>query len=359
MLPYITRRLLLMVPTLIGVTMVVFFIMAMAPGGIGGTLRDETMNMRPDDRAKVIAYLEKRYGLDKPAPVQYVIWLNNVSPLGKKEPGAGWPKTWRVGFKVPDLGESYVRKEPVLRAIAQALPPTLILNLLTIPIVYTISIITGIYAAQRRGKLFDVASGTIFLGLWSLPVMWIGVMLLGFFANKDYHQYFPTGDLHNTTAMTEPFLPFHTSQGWQAGWLFDAIWHLALPVICLTVGAFAFLSKLMRAAMLENIAADFARTARAKGLSERIVLFRHVLRNSILPLITVSARIIPSLLGGSLIVEQIFSIKGMGVLMLAAIYQKDKELVMSETLVIGLIGLLSLLVTDLCYVIADPRVSYE
>jgi peptide/nickel transport system permease protein len=139
----------------------------------------------------------------------------------------------------------------------------------------------------------------------------------------------------------------------------DSLWHLALPVTCLTLGSFAFLSKLMRASILENISADFARTARAKGLSDRVVLYRHVLRNSLLPLITVAASILPGLLGGSVIVESIFSIKGMGKLMIDAIYMKDRELVMSETLVVGIIGLVSLLVADVCYAIADPRVSYD
>ena len=143
------------------------------------------------------------------------------------------------------------------------------------------------------------------------------------------------------------------------GWLVDMIWHLVLPVACLTYGGFAFLSKLMRSSVLENLYADFARTARAKGLSENLVLFRHVLANSILPLITVAAGIIPGLLGGSLIVESIFSIDGMGRLMLEAIKMKDQELVLSETCVVALIGLLSLIVTDVCYALADPRVSYE
>jgi peptide/nickel transport system permease protein len=111
--------------------------------------------------------------------------------------------------------------------------------------------------------------------------------------------------------------------------------------------------------MLENISADFARTARAKGLGEQAILFRHVLRNSLLPMITAASTLLPGLLGGSLIVEKIFSIQGMGMLMLDATFQKDRELVMSQTLVVGFIGLLSLLIADLCYVIADPRVSYE
>ena len=200
-----------------------------------------------------------------------------------------------------------------------------------------------------------MVTGTLFIGLYSMPVMWIGVMFLGFFASKDYFQWFPTGGLHATLAGSMPFFPGAGSKGW----LLDLVWHLVLPVACLTYGGFAFLSKLMRASVLENLSADFARTARAKGLSERIVLFRHVLSNSLLPLITVAASILPGLLGGSLIVEQIFSLNGMGRLMIEAIKMKDQELVLSNVCVVSFLALLSLIIADVCYALADPRVSYE
>jgi peptide/nickel transport system permease protein len=151
------------------------------------------------------------------------------------------------------------------------------------------------------------------------------------------------------------FLP----SGGNRGWLLDMVWHLVLPIVCLTYGGFAFLSKLMRASVLENLSADYARTARAKGLSERVVLMRHVLSNSLLPLITVAAGVLPGLLGGSVVVETIFSINGMGRLIIEAINMKDRELVMSETYVITLISLLCILVSDILYAVADPRVSYE
>jgi peptide/nickel transport system permease protein len=235
----------------------------------------------------------------------------------------------------------------------------LLLNLVTIPIIYIIAITSGIYAARHRGKVFDVASGLTFIALYSMPAIWIGVMLIGIFANRDIFQWFPTGGLHSTGADSMSYLPRWSEGSFQRGWLLDAAWHLALPVVCMTYGGFAFLSKLMRAAVLENISADFARTARAKGLADRVVLFRHVVSNSILPLITVAASILPSLLGGSVIVESIFSLNGMGRLMLEAIKMKDQELVLSEICVVAIVSLLSLLVADICYALADPRVSYE
>jgi peptide/nickel transport system permease protein len=348
-----------MIPTLVGMTMLVFFVMALSPGSVTTMMRSAEGDMRPEERKRVEEYLRKRYGLGDPLIVQYGRWANHISPIGIKAPDEGFPAGVRFGLKTPDMGESFIRKRPVLDVILDALPITLLLNLLTIPIIYAIAITSGIYAARGRGKLVDVGTGISFIGLYSLPSMWIGVTLLGFFASRDYYQWFPTGGLHEVTSGAMTFLPHLNAAGWQRGWLLDALWHLVLPIVCMTYGGFAFLSKLMRASVLENLTADFARTARAKGLSEHVVLFSHVLSNSVLPLITVAASILPSLLGGSVIIESIFSLNGMGRLMIEAIKMKDQELVLSEMCVVTLISLLSLIVADVCYAVADPRVSYE
>lgn len=415
MFSYILRRLLLIIPTLLGITLLVFFVMVLSPGSVTALLRTAEGDMRAEDRRRIEQYVNRRYGLNDPYIVQYGRWLNHISPIGWKyvgterdlprlrtkfdeyvksglspqealdkvfvndaavgedialdnenhlvaktvRPPQGWPAGSGFGLKKPDLGNSIPRRQPVLNLVLTALPQTLLLNLITIPIVYLISITTGIYAARHRGKTFDITSGVSLIALYSMPSIWVGVMLLGFFANKDYFQWFPTGGFHSTTSDAMPFLPSGSGPTFVRGWLLDAVWHLVLPVILLTYGAFALLSKLMRASVLENISADFARTARAKGLSENVVLFRHVLSNSVLPLITVAASILPGLLGGSVIVENIFSINGMGALMLEAIKMKDQELVLSVTCVVTLISLLSLLAADVCYALADPRVSYE
>ncbi|HEX8325886.1 MAG TPA: ABC transporter permease, partial [Tepidisphaeraceae bacterium] len=249
------------------------------------------------------------------------------------------------------------RERPVTDMIAEALPVTLTLNLVTLPLVYGVAISAGILTAAKRGSAFDVGTGVLLIALWSLPVMWVGVMLIGFLANRDYLPLFPIGGLNGPLAAGWTFFP--SFKNGHPGWLLDRLWHLAAPIICLTYGGFAFLSKLTRASMLENMAADFVRTARAKGQNERTILFRHVLRNGVLPLITVASSILPGLLGGSVIVEQIFSLNGMGKLTLEAIGVRDREVVLSMTLVISAISTVSLLIADLCYVAADPRVSYE
>ncbi len=403
MASYIIRRVLLMVPTLLGITLVVFGVMAASPGGVGASLLSAEGNMRPQEREAMREYYNKRFGLGLPWYRQYGRWLNNISPVGsydatgppptppgveEVEPPLRWGFEWGVattaknpggdaepgaeadsaklaertgfGFKVPDLGTSFLRKRAVLGLVLDHLPPTLTLNLISIPIIYLIAVTTGIYAGRSQGKWFDVTSGTVFLALWSLPTMWVGVMLLMFLANQDYVHWFPLNGLHDAEAGSMPFFPFYVEgDGWRTGWLVDLMWHLVLPVVCLSYGGFAVLSKLMRASVLENMQTDFVRTARAKGLTEHAILYRHVLRNSVLPLITVASGILPGLLGGAVIVEKIFSIQGMGLLMLDAIRAKDFELVLSTTLVIAAISTVSLLLADLCYAIADPRVSYE
>jgi len=356
---YLIRRILLMVPTLIGITAVVFFVMAFSPGGIGASLLDKQGELRPAQRKALEDYYEKRYGLKKPKIVQYGRWLNQVSPIGMKDAGAGFPASWKVGFKSPSLGESMSRQRPVSEMIRDALPVTVLLDLITIPFVYVIAILTGIQAAKHRGKTVDIASGTVLLGLWSIPSIWAGVLLIGFLASKQYFHWFPANGLHDIQADSMSFLPHFQASGFQRGYLLDNLYHLVLPIICLSYGSFAFLSKLARGAVLESINTDYVRTARAKGLPDKVVLYQHVLRNSLLPLITVSANLLPGLIAGAVVVETIFGIPGMGKLTIDAINARDREVVLGTTLVAGILGLVSFLIADICYAIADPRVSYE
>ena len=465
MLSYIVRRLLLMFPTLLGVTAVVFFVMALAPGGFGGTvLNAQGAQTEGDEARRIRQYYNRRYGLDKPAVIQFGRWLNQISPIGfatstkiehsdnararandildasdllgdlgisrqvraltlelaayldeapadtaarvieaVTDPEVGLKLIDRIEpseakfadriralgkkdmstarrelvdrlvmvvagrdkilfrhptFKWPDLGKS-LRGRPVTGLLAQAVPITLLLNVITVPLIYIIAIITGLYAARYRGNFFDVGSGVVMLALWSIPAMLVGVLLIGCLANRQVLHWFPTGGLHDIQADTMAFLPRFSSAGFERGWLLDMCWHLVLPIVCLTYGGFAFLAKLTRSSILENISSDYVRTARAKGVGERDVLYRHVLRNSLLPLITVFAAILPSLFVGSVIVENIFSIPGMGKLGVEAAFMKDREVVMGTTLIASIISLLSFLVRDLLYAVADPRVSYE
>jgi ABC-type dipeptide/oligopeptide/nickel transport system permease component len=389
MATYILRRVLLVLPTLLGMTLVIFLVMALSPGGISASLISREGTMRPEERKALQDYLNARFGLDLPVHRQYLRWLNKVSPIGfrtyrlddpavieaakaaeaapvdehgnkpKPKIRAGDIIWTRPAIKMPDLGESFVRRRPVIDLIKEALPVTLLLNLISFPLIYAIAILAGIRAARHRGKLFDVASSTIFLGLWSVPTILAGVMFIGFLASEQYLHIFPTNGLHDLLAGDFTFLPHFAADGFHRGWLLDTAWHLVLPIICLSYGSLAILSKLTRGAVLENVTADYARTARAKGVAESNVLYRHVFRNSLLPLITVGAQILPAMLSGSIVVESIFGIAGMGRLDVEAVFMKDPELVLSTAMITGLLGLGGYLLGDILYALADPRVSYD
>ena len=358
MLTYLLRRLLLMIPTLLGITLIVFTVMAMSPGGISAQTLVGGMDMKPEERQALLNYYNKRYGLDKPAPVQYLHWLNNVSPIGYLSDEQGNYTRFSLA-KGMDLGTSFQYGRPVADILVERIPITLLLNLVTIPVTYLIAIWVGMKSASERGGGFDVGMGMSMLALWSIPTMLAGVLLLGFFANIQHFQWFPTAGIGSREAQDMPFLPHWQEAGFVRGFLLDRIWHLTLPVLCLSYGSFAALAKLTRTSILENLNSDYARTARAKGVTEHDVLWRHVFRNSLLPLITVSAGLLPSLLAGSLIVENIFSINGMGQLAVEAVKGRDRELVLSITWISGFLTLIGYLLADFCYTLADPRVSYD
>jgi peptide/nickel transport system permease protein len=358
MFTYIVRRVLLMIPTVVGVTGVAFFIIAFSPGGLGGSLLGPNSQLRPEERKAIIEYYNARYGVDKPVIVQYLKWLNRVSPVGVKERGAGFPESSSFGFKWPDFGESWQRHRPVGDLIMESLPITLLLEFSSLPLIYGIAIGTGIRAARSRGKAMDVGLGTFLIGLYSLPEIWIGVLMIGFLTNRQIIHLFPSNGLHDITTDAMPFLPSFGQTGFQRGWLLDTTWHLVLPVICLSYGSFAFISRLTRGALLETLGADFVRTARAKGLRERVVVYRHAFRNSLLPLITVASYILPGILAGAVIIETIFGLPGMGKLSADAALDTDRELMMGLTVIFSLLLMFSFLIADIAYAIADPRVSY-
>jgi peptide/nickel transport system permease protein len=424
MLTYLIRRILLFIPTLIGATMLVFFVVALGPGGITAIALTNEGTMRPEAKKAREEYMNERFGLKKPLIVQYGRWLNSVSPLGfetwsreakevvaaaaeeakleaptqtrlndirarmlklvpgaqddqisaaKAEialldaeltridvsPDAGEVRFSRPTIKAPSLGTSLSRGRSVGDLISEALPITIILQAISIPISYFIAILTGVYAAKHRGKSIDVVFGTVAIALWSLPIIWVAVLLIGFLANDNNLHIFPTFGLTDLESASFRFLPAYGANGFERGYLFDTLWHLILPILCMSYANVAFLQKLTRGSLLENIHSDFVRTARAKGQSESVTLWAHAFRNSLIPLITVTAFLLPSMVSGSVIVETVFGINGMGKLTVDAIMQRDRELFLSNTLVIVALTMVGTLVSDVLNVIADPRVSYE
>ena len=262
-------------------------------------------------------------------------------------------------FDWPDFGKSFTIGRPVLDLITEALPVTLLLNVAAVPIIYLVAVPFGMHAAARHNKLFDKVSGSIFVIFWSIPVVWAGVLAIGFLADKQYLGLFPVSGLHSNNADEMAFLPGWDAAGFQAGYLLDTLWHMVLPVFCLVYGGWAVLAKQTRAAMLDTYTMDFVRTARAKGVSDHDVKWYHVFRNSLLPVITIFVLVFPAMLAGSVVVERIFSIPGMGSLILAAIFNLDRDVILANVFMIAVLNLLALLLADILYAAADPRVTFD
>ena len=264
-----------------------------------------------------------------------------------------------VSLDWPDFGKSFTLGRPVLDLIAEALPVTLLLNIAAIPIIYLVAVPFGMQAAARHNRLFDKVSGSIFVIFWSIPVVWAGVLAIGFMADKQYLGLFPVSGLHSNNADEMKFLPDWGQNGFEAGYFLDTVWHMVLPVFCLVYGGWAVLAKQTRAAMLDTYTMDFVRTARAKGVSDHDVKWYHVFRNSLLPVITIFVLVFPAMLAGSVVVERIFSIPGMGSLILTAIFNLDRDVILANVFMIAVLNLLALLLADILYAAADPRVTFD
>jgi ABC-type dipeptide/oligopeptide/nickel transport system permease component len=261
-----------------------------------------------------------------------------------------------VSLALPDLGTAFSVQQPVSTLIKRHLPVTLMINLIAIPIIYMVAIPSGMLAAIRRGTWADLGLGGLYVALYSVPVVLAGVLALGFLSTPEYLNLFPAAGLHDKHAEGFTYLP---SAGNGRGYLFDLLWHIMLPVLCIVYTGFAVLSKQTRAAMLENLNADYVRTAKAKGVANKDVIFSHVLRNSLLPLITMFVAVFPAMLAGSVVIERIFSVPGMGSLLIDAIGQRDRELILANTTIIAIVNLVALLLADILYALADPRITFK
>ena len=214
---------------------------------------------------------------------------------------------------------------------------------------YLISIPLGIYSATHQNSAGDKISTVALFTLYSLPNFWIATMAIVYFGGGDFWDVFPVFGLESIGTENWPL--------WDR--IQDQVWHLILPITCMTYYTFAALSRYMRASMLEVIRQDFIRTARAKGLSERLVVYRHALRNSLIPIITLMADLLPALIGGSIVVETIFSIPGMGQLSFEAVLNRDYPLIMAVFTFSAFLTLIGILLADFLYTVVDPRIAYE
>jgi len=332
---YILRRVLWVVPTLFGITLLMFLVMQLAPGdpasvrfGNAGGAAGAGMQQGADIE-NAIAKFRRKYHLDEPLYLQYVHWLGQIAVL--------------------DFGEEFSRPNvKVMDELGRRLRVTVPLSLTSLFLIYLIALPMGIRSVVKQGSLEDKVSTLVLFLLYSLPQFWVGLMLILLFGRTGL-DWLPVIGLHDKDAAL--------LTGW--AWWKDLLLHSILPVATLTYIGLAYLSRQMRTGMLEIIRQDYIRTARAKGLSERAVIYRHALRNSLGPVITVFASILPVLIGGSVIVEAVFDIPGMGNYAFEALLKRDYPVVMATTTLSAIMTLLGFLVSDLLYAVVDPRVSYD
>lgn len=331
MMAYVAKRLLWMLPTLFGIIALTFALMHLVPGDpVALKLAQQDGSMRTSVAvSKVIEQTRAMYGLDQPLPVQFGRWV------------------WRVVRL--DFGASLLDERPVLAKIGEALPLTILLNILSLLATYLLAIPLGIWTAVRAGEWPDRVSGVLLYILYALPSFWVASLLLTFFAVGDYYQWFP-------------LLGAWSDGVDQLSWLGrvgNVAWHLVLPVFCLTYGGLAFLSRFARNTVLDVLRQDFLRTARAKGVPEWRVIWRHGVRNALLPFVTLMGTLLPSLLGGSVIIEQMFNLPGMGRLGFEAVLARDYPMIMGIAVISAALTLVSLLISDLLYAAADPRIRLD
>lgn len=339
MIQYLIRRLLLIIPTLFGITLVTFAIIQLAPGDPVAAKLGNAGGMEAVT-AEVVEKLREQYGLDKPLWQQYFIWIGNLFVL--------------------DFGTSYVDNRPVLDRIAERLPVTLQLSVLSIFFAYLISIPLGVTTAVKQNSFYDRSVTLGLFILYSLPNFWLALMLILFLGGGEFFAIFPIYGLNSPGI----YAPWEVAAGapwdWSrlGTWLVNRAWHLVLPVACLTYGSLAGLSRYARVGMLDVVRQDYVRTARAKGLPERLVIFRHAFRNSLIPIVTLLGTILPALLGGSVIVEQIFTVPGIGQLAFESILQRDYPTIMGIATITALLTLFGYLISDILYVLVDPRIRF-
>jgi peptide/nickel transport system permease protein len=313
----------MLVPLLLGITLITFSVIHLAPGE---PVEMQTA-MSPKVSAQSRARLREFYGLDKPLHVQYGMWLANLSRL--------------------DFGRSFAPdNRPVLDKIKERIPITISLNVIALILEFGLALPIGILAAVHRDTLLDRAiSVFVFVG-FAVPTFWLALLCMYLFGVK--LSWLPISGIHS---LGSEHLPL-----W--GRILDLAKHLVLPIAIATFGSLAGLSRYMRSTMIEVLSQDYITTARAKGVKERVVIYRHALKNALLPVITLLGFSLPALIGGSVIFETIFSIPGMGQLFYQGVMARDYPLVMGILVIGACLTLVGNLLADLCYALADPRIRH-
>ena len=341
MFQYILKRILLMIPTLLGVLLVTFAVIQFVPGGPVEQYLAEAMAAGPGSEGAGMSYrgsqgvdtkrleqIKALYGFDKPPSERFIQMIGQFARF--------------------DLGKSFFQNKDVSTLIVEKLPVSISLGLWTFFISYLVAIPLGIAKAVRAGTRFDMLSSVMVLLGYAIPGFVLGVVLLVVFGGQ--LQWFPLRGL--------------TSSNWEElSWgarIVDYFWHIALPVTSMVLGSFAVTTMLTKNAFLEEIRKQYVVTARAKGLSERQVLWKHTMRNALIPIVTqFPAAFVGAFFTGSLLIETLFSLDGLGLLSFESVIRRDYPVVLGTLYLFTLIGLVTKLISDLCYVWVDPRVRFD
>jgi peptide/nickel transport system permease protein len=319
---YVIRRLLLMIPLLFGVTFVTFALINLIPGSPVTNLRSNP-KIRPADLAR----LEKQLGLNRPWPARYADWLGHLLR--------------------GDLGNSMYNNVPVSDRIWAVLPNTLLLSCTALVFALLVAIPLGVYAAAHHRSWFDRLTNVSNVALFAIPNAWLALLLVILFSLKFREWGLPS---FPATGITDPR---------HGGGLGDRVRHLILPMISLSLIQIGIWASYIRSSMLEALHQDYVRTARAKGLSRRAILYSHALRNAFLPLVTLVGLSLPGLFGGAILTETVFAWNGIGLLTLQSVDQRDYTMVMGTTLMFSVLTMLGNLIADVAYAALDPRIRLD
>lgn len=320
MTKYIFKKILGLIPIFIGITLLSFVVIHLAPGSVA----DAKASFNPKMTAQARENLEKLYGLDRPLMVQYLDWVSRLARL--------------------DLGESFVDGQAVTHKIAKALPITLLISGSALFLILLFGIPLGVYGAVKEGSFQEKIVSGLALAGFSVPTFWLALSLMSLFGVT--LRWFPVSGVHSL--FSEEMTRFEQ--------VLDTARHLVLPIFVASVTGIAGISRYVRGSMSEVLRKPFIRTARAKGLPETRVLYAHALPNALLPVITILGLSLPGLLGGSVILETVFSIPGMGRLFFDSVFTRDYPVIMGLLLLGAFLTLLGNLLADLGYALADPRI---
>ncbi len=314
----------MMMPIMVGITIITFAVIHLAPG----EPTDRMTDMNPKISAQAKQKMREMYNLDKPLHVQYLLWFKRFVKL--------------------DFGTSFSPdNRPVLDKILERLPITIFINVVSLALIFVLSIPLGVISATRPYSLFDKGTTLfVFMG-FSTPGFWLSLLMMILFGVK--LGWLPISGIRS--------INFDEFTAW--GQVVDYTRHLIMPVLLSSLTSLAFLSRVTRQNMLEVIRQDYVTTARAKGCTENGVMYRHALRNALLPIVTIVGLSVPSLIGGSVIFETIFSIPGMGMLFYESVMSRDYPLVMGVLVIGAVLTLVGNLLADISYAVADPRIRYE